>query len=235
MIHTSSPFERIVRGCGIFFMAMLMVALTPIATKPDFESQRHYSNQEIRRAIVFYARRYRLDPALLRAVIKAESSYRQHVISRKGAIGLMQLTPDTAATLRVANVYDPIENIRGGAKQLRHLLNLYGSDLPLALAAYNAGVHRVKGRTVPRIKETRSYVRKVLRYYRQLKAYRHTQVRARENPQGLRPGKVIRGGEAAAGYALTFINIARSRSRWAGRMPMNSIPKHWPSTQRTTA
>lgn len=190
MIHTSSPFERIVRGCGIFFMAMLMVALTPTATKPDFESQRHYSKQEIRRAIVFYARRYRLDPALLRAVIKAESSYRQHVISRKGAIGLMQLTPDTAATLRVANVYDPIENIRGGAKQLRHLLNLYGSDLPLALAAYNAGVHRVKGRTVPRIKETRSYVRKVLRYYCQLKAYRHTQVRARrETLRGCGQGK----------------------------------------------
>ena len=68
----------------------------------------------------------------------------------------MQLTPDTAATLRVANVYDSMENIRGGAKQLRHLLNLYGSDLPLALAAYNAGVHRVKGRTVPRIRETRA-------------------------------------------------------------------------------
>ena len=81
----------------------------------------------------------------------------------------MQLTPDTAATLRVANVYDSMENIRGGAKQLRHLLNLYGSDLPLALAAYNAGVHRVKGRTVPRIRETRAYVRKVLRYYRAIK------------------------------------------------------------------
>ncbi len=81
----------------------------------------------------------------------------------------MQLTPDTAATLRVGNVYDSMENIRGGAKQLRHLLNLYGSDLPLALAAYNAGVHRVKGRTVPRIRETRAYVRKVLRYYRDLK------------------------------------------------------------------
>src|SRR5688572_1247688 len=163
------PFERIVRGCGIVFMAMVMVALAPTTTKPDFESRPHYSKQEIRRAIVFYARKYRLDPALLRAVIKAESSYRQHVVSPKGAIGLMQLTPDTAATLRVANVYDPIENIRGGAKQLRHLLNLYGSDLPLALAAYNAGVHRVKGRTVPRIRETRAYVRKVLKYYRALK------------------------------------------------------------------
>jgi soluble lytic murein transglycosylase len=79
----------------------------------------------------------------------------------------MQLTPDTAATLRVANVHDSVENIRGGAKQLRRLLNLYQGDLPLALAAYNAGVHRVKDHRVPRIRETRLYVRKVLRYYRQ--------------------------------------------------------------------
>jgi soluble lytic murein transglycosylase-like protein len=161
--------RRIGQASCIVLMAVLIVVVVPTATNSDVESRQHYSQQEIRRAIVFYARRYRLDPALLRAVIKAESGYRQHVVSRKGAIGLMQLTPDTAATLRVANVYDSMENIRGGAKQLRHLLNLYGSDLPLALAAYNAGVHRVKGRTVPRIRETRAYVRKVLRYYRDLK------------------------------------------------------------------
>lgn len=146
---------------------MLIVVLTPTTTISDSENRLHYSQQDIRRAITFYAKRYRLDPALLRAVIKAESDFRQHVVSRKGAIGLMQLTPDTAATLRVANVHDSVENIRGGAKQLRHLLNLYQGDLPLALAAYNAGVHRVKGNRVPRIRETRLYVRKVLRYYRQ--------------------------------------------------------------------
>ena len=150
-------------------MTMLIVVGVPSSTNSDFDSRPHYSQQEIRRAILFYARRYRLDPALLRAVMKAESGYRQHVVSHKGAIGLMQLTPDTAATLRVANVYDSMENIRGGAKQLRHLLNLYRNDVPLALAAYNAGVHRVKGRTVPQIRETRAYVRKVLRYYRELK------------------------------------------------------------------
>jgi soluble lytic murein transglycosylase len=147
--------------------ALLIVVLTPTTTISDSENRLHYSKQEIRRAITFYAKRYRIEPALLRAVIKAESDFRQHVVSRKGAIGLMQLTPDTAATLRVANVYDSVENIRGGAKQLRHLLNLYQGDLPLALAAYNAGVHRVKEHRVPRIKETRLYVRKVLRYYRQ--------------------------------------------------------------------
>lgn len=161
-------FRQTARACCIGLAALLIVCLAPVTTTSESENPLHYSKQEIRRAIVFYARRYRLDPALLRAVIRAESDFRQHVVSRKGAVGLMQLTPDTAATLRVANIHDSVENIRGGAKQLRHLLNLYRGDLPLALAAYNAGVHRVKGHRVPKIRETRLYVRKVLRYYRQL-------------------------------------------------------------------
>jgi len=84
---------------------------------------------------------------------------------------LMQLTPATSARLRVNDAYDSLQNIRGGAKQLRHLLNLYQGDLPLALAAYNAGVHRVKGHKVPRIRETRSYVKKVLQYYELLRSH----------------------------------------------------------------
>jgi soluble lytic murein transglycosylase-like protein len=158
------------RGYGAALAASLIIVLTPTTTISDSENRLHYSKQEIRRAITFYAKRYRLEPALLRAVIKTESDFRQHVVSRKGAIGLMQLTPDTAATLRVTNVYDSVENIRGGAKQLRRLLNLYHEDLPLALAAYNAGVHRVKDHRVPKIRETRLYVRKVLRYYHQFRA-----------------------------------------------------------------
>lgn len=144
----------------------LIILLVPTQTKSDFDGQMRYSKQEISRTIICYAKRYRLEPALLRAVIKTESDFRQDVVSRKGAVGLMQLTPDTAATLRVADVHDSIQNIRGGAKQLRHLLNLYHDNLPLALAAYNAGVHRVKAGKVPRIRETRTYVRKVLRSYK---------------------------------------------------------------------
>jgi len=147
-------------------MLCLLIAAVPTPTRPDYDgAYPRYSKQEIRRAIAWHAKRYRLDPALLRAVIKTESDFRQHAVSRKGAVGLMQLTPATAARLRVSDVYDPIQNIRGGAKQLRHLLNLYQGDLPLALAAYNAGIHRVKDRRVPRIRETHAYVRKVLRYY----------------------------------------------------------------------
>jgi soluble lytic murein transglycosylase len=177
------------------FSALLIVVLTPTTTISDSDNRLHYSKQEIRRAITFYAKRYRIEPALLRAVIKAESDFRQHVVSRKGAIGLMQLTPDTAATLRVANVYDSVENIRGGAKQLRRLLNLYQGDLPLALAAYNAGVHRVKEHRVPRIRETRLYVRKVLRYYRQFRG----PVSSRQETVGMPRGRSSgRSGQRSA-------------------------------------
>jgi len=158
--------SRLLRTACALVVLCILIAVAPTPTRPDYDgAYPRYSKEEIRRAIAWYAKKYRLDPALLRAVIKTESDFRQHAVSRKGAIGLMQLMPATATTLRVSDAYDSIQNIRGGAKQLRHLLNLYQDDLPLSLAAYNAGVHRVKGGKVPRIRETRSYVRKVLRYY----------------------------------------------------------------------
>ena len=136
----------------------------PATSKSDVKGPLTYSKQEIRRAIIAYAKQYRLDPALLRAVIQVESNFRQDAISRRGAVGLMQLMPPTAATLEVTNIHDPLQNIQGGAKQLRHLLNLYHGNLRLALAAYNAGVHRVK-REVPRIRETKVYIQRVLASY----------------------------------------------------------------------
>src|SRR5215510_9936433 len=169
MMKHSHMLRKIVRGLRIIAIMAMMIGVFPTSTKSDYENRPQYSAKELRRAIAFYAKRYRLEPALLRAVIKTESDFRQYVVSRKGAVGLMQLTPETAATLRVADVYDPIQNIRGGAKQLRRLLNLYHGDLRLALAAYNAGISRVRGHKVPRILETRRYVRKVLRYYHTFK------------------------------------------------------------------
>lgn len=164
--------SRLLRISCVLVMACLLIAAVPTPTRHDYDSvYPRYSQQEIHRAIRWYAEKYRLDPDLLRAVIKTESGFRQHAISHKGAVGLMQLTQATATTLRVHDVYDPIQNIRGGAKQLRHLLNLYDGELPLALAAYNAGVHRVKGRKVPRIRETRAYVRKVLRNYEAFRSH----------------------------------------------------------------
>ncbi len=124
------------------------------------------SKKELEQAIAWYAKRYRLHPALLRAVIKTESDFVATAVSRRGALGLMQLMPRTAAALRVRDPFNPVDNIAGGAKHLRHLLNRFNGNLPLALAAYNAGEYRVKQyQQIPPIQETRYYVEKVLRYY----------------------------------------------------------------------
>jgi soluble lytic murein transglycosylase-like protein len=112
------------------------------------------------------ARDYRLPPALVKAVIAAESAFDPDAISRKGAQGLMQLMPQTAASLGVDDPLEPASNVRGGAGYLRSMIDRYG-DLSRALAAYNAGpsaVDRYGG--VPPYRETRDYVDRVLTYYR---------------------------------------------------------------------
>lgn len=111
------------------------------------------------------AERYDVEYALVKAVIKAESDFDRLAVSRKGALGLMQLMPATAALHRVRNVFLPRDNIEGGCRHLRMLLDRYGGNLPLAVAAYNAGTKRVEDAGgVPPIPETREYVARVLRY-----------------------------------------------------------------------
>jgi soluble lytic murein transglycosylase-like protein len=121
--------------------------------------------------IVAAARVFRLEPALLHAVISAESGYNHLARSPKGARGLMQLMPDTAKRYGVDNPLDPEQNIYGGAAYLRDLLTLFGNDLQLALAAYNAGEGRVMeyGNRIPPYAETTQYVPKVLSYYKRYK------------------------------------------------------------------
>ena len=125
------------------------------------------SERELEPMISRYSRQHQLHPALIRAVIKAESGFDPMAVSRAGAIGLMQLMPQTAVRLEVRDLYDPEDNIGGGTKYLRQLLDRFRGNLPLALAAYNAGEHTVdRYRGLPPIDETRQYVRKVIRYYR---------------------------------------------------------------------
>ena len=107
-----------------------------------------------------------LDPHLVQAVIKQESNFNSQDISRAGARGLMQLMPGTARALGVKNSFDPYQNVHGGAKYLKRMLDLFDGDLTHALAAYNAGPNAVrKYGQVPPYKETRNYVRQVLKYY----------------------------------------------------------------------
>jgi soluble lytic murein transglycosylase-like protein len=112
------------------------------------------------------AERHKVDNALIKAVIKAESNFDHRAVSPKGAQGLMQLMPQTASSLQVRDSFEPEANIEGGVRYLRYLINVYGGDLRLALAAYNAGEKAVaKHRGIPPFAETRTYVRRVLDLY----------------------------------------------------------------------
>jgi hypothetical protein len=113
------------------------------------------------------ARRHGLDPELVLAVVSVESAFRTDAVSPKGAQGLMQLMPATAASLGVQDAFDPAANLDGGSRHLQALLVLYKGNLKKALAAYNAGASAVKRhRGVPPYRETREYVDKVMRRYR---------------------------------------------------------------------
>jgi len=113
-----------------------------------------------------------LEPALIHAVIAAESGYNPSALSPKGAVGLMQLMPQTAKRYSVTNPLDPLQNIQGGARYLRDLLRMFNNDLKLALAAYNAGENAVMkyGNRIPPFPETLAYVPRVLSYYRMYRA-----------------------------------------------------------------
>lgn len=111
------------------------------------------------------ASEYGVDKSLVKAVIHAESGYNPNAVSPKGASGLMQLMPKTAKDLKVGNAFDPQDNIRGGVRYLRFLLDTFKGDVSLALAAYNAGLSKVsKYGGIPPYEETRNYVTRVLNY-----------------------------------------------------------------------
>lgn len=113
--------------------------------------------------------KYNVESALVKAVIKAESNFNHQAVSPKGARGLMQLMPATATSLQVRDSFHPENNIEGGVRYLRYLLNLFKGDLSLALAAYNAGEAAVTKNhySIPPYRETQNYVQRVLYYFSQ--------------------------------------------------------------------
>ena len=124
------------------------------------------SQEEIDQSIVMAAARHNVDPNLVRAVVKVESNFNSNAVSRKGAMGLMQLMPSTARSLKVNNPFDPEQNVDAGVRHLKQLLENYGGDVKLTLAAYNAGSGAVaRSSGVPHFAETQNYVRRITNLY----------------------------------------------------------------------
>jgi soluble lytic murein transglycosylase-like protein len=124
------------------------------------------SQDEIDSSIVMAAARHNVDPNLVRAVVKVESNFNSNAVSRKGAMGLMQLMPSTARSLNVKNPFDPEQNVDAGVRHLKQLLENYGGDVNLTLAAYNAGSGAVaRSAGVPHFAETQNYVRRITNLY----------------------------------------------------------------------
>ena len=137
---------------------------------PFKEGDRLRSEKDFNLIIDHASNGYGVDPGLIRAVIKAESDFDVYSTSSKGAMGLMQLMPETAKDLGVKNPYDPFENIMGGTRYLKGLLDRYDGDITLALSAYNWGKGNVERNPGKLPQETRTYIARVNKYYREAKS-----------------------------------------------------------------
>jgi len=116
--------------------------------------------------IIQTASHYQIDPALIKAIIMAESGYNTKAVSKRGAEGLMQLMPETAQSLGVEDIFNPHQNIMGGVQYFKQMVNRFNGDVKLALAAYNAGSRNVRNYNgIPPFKATRIYIKKVFKYY----------------------------------------------------------------------
>jgi hypothetical protein len=127
---------------------------------------RGFTQKEIDDAINKAAERHAVDPNLVRALVKVESNFNPNAVSRKGAMGLMQLMPQTARQMKLTNPFNPEENIDAGVRHLKDLLDSYGGDVRLSLAAYNAGAGAVaRSAGIPHYAETRNYVKRITQIY----------------------------------------------------------------------
>jgi soluble lytic murein transglycosylase-like protein len=137
----------------------------PVPTQ-RFNQGREFTQQDVDTAIQQAAARHNVDPNLVRAVVKVESNFNPNAISRKGAMGLMQLMPQTARQLNVSNPFDPEQNVDAGVRHLKQLMESYGGDVKLTLAAYNAGQGAVaRSAGIPHYAETRNYGKRITQLY----------------------------------------------------------------------
>ena len=171
--------RAVLRGILLVFCLILFVNQVKSAGVPRIQYD------PIIRRIAF---KYDVDPELVHSIIRAESNYNSQAVSPKGAIGLMQLMPDTAKQLGVSDPYDPIENIEAGVKLLKDLMDTYGQKEELVLAAYNAGTEAVKKhKGIPPFPETIQYIKRVKAYWDPVKSgRRNTKIYSFINKSGRR-------------------------------------------------
>src|SRR5712691_5628751 len=167
---TEHRFKQVPKSGAV--MRAARSAASEVNTYLDGRAQSHqtlnraFTAQDIDAAIDQAAVRHNVDPSLVRSVVKVESNFNPNAVSRKGAMGLMQLMPSTARSLNVSNPFDPQQNVEAGVRHLRRLLDSYGGDVRLSLAAYNAGSGAVaRSAGVPHFRETQNYVRRITNLY----------------------------------------------------------------------
>jgi soluble lytic murein transglycosylase-like protein len=154
----------------------------------DLVRGRQITSESVDNAIEAAASRHGVDPNLVRAIIKVESNFNPRAVSRKGALGLMQLMPRTAQSMNVTNAFDPEQNVDAGVRHLKSLLDNYNGNLELSLAAYNAGSAAVeRNGGVPPYRETQDYVRKITGLYMGTSPFGRpvvAQIRVTRDPEG---------------------------------------------------
>lgn len=163
---SSADVYKYVDGNGVAYYTNVPESKSYNKSLPQRKKYQNQKQDAYSEIIHSMSSKYDIEPSLIRAVITVESNWNDSAVSNKGAMGLMQLMPSTAKDLAVLNPFDPLENIEGGTRYLRFLLDKF-NDLPLALAAYNAGPGAVESHGgIPSITETKQYVKKVLSIYK---------------------------------------------------------------------
>lgn len=152
-----------------------VVHFTNVPTDPRCKliiRERHFDPRSMKfdHLISKMSKKYMVDDSLVKAIIRVESNFNPRAVSKVGAQGLMQLMPETAEELKVKNPFNPEENIEGGVRYFKYLLNRFKNNLPLAIAAYNAGENAVKKYNgIPPYDATQKFVKMVLKYFREYK------------------------------------------------------------------
>jgi hypothetical protein len=238
-------------GLGVLLLVIVPAYLTarPAGSPPDSEIMRmaretldasESSNEaaiaqivEIEAHIRDVAVRYDIPPILVAAIVEAESEFNPRAVSRRGAQGLMQLMPGTASSLQVSDSFDPYENIEGGVRHLRGLMDRYRGDLPMVLAAYNAGEQAVLVyRGVPPFPETRRYVSRILRRIGRPDLIPIWRPRNASNGHGV----VVPVSATTLDPGITLAVAKSSRSGWAERQALErSLSAHPDRSSSTPA